>query len=66
MKTLRLAIKKAEIEHTFHVVKNLFGYRNFRHKRPAKNQAQLFPLFALGNLVLAGRCQSHADGGRVS
>ncbi len=28
--------------------------------------AQLFTLFALGNLVLAGRCQGHADGVSVS
>ncbi len=72
LKTLRLAIEKAKarirakVEHPFHVIKNLFGYRKVRYKGLAKNQAQLFTLFALGNLVLAGRCQAHADSGSVS
>ncbi len=38
-----------------------FGYRKVRYKGLAKNHAQLFTLFALGNLVLAGRCQGHID-----
>ena len=72
MKTLLLAIEKAKasirakVEHPFHVIKNLFGYRKVRYKGLAKNQAQLFTLFALGNLVLAGRCSSQADGVSVS
>lgn len=72
MKTLLLEFEKtkasirAKVEHPFHVIKNLFGYRKVRYKGLAKNQAQLFTLFALGNLVLAGRCQSHADGASVS
>lgn len=72
LKTLRLEIEKAKasirakVEHPFHVIKNLFGYRKVRYKGLAKNQAQLFTLFALGNLVLAGRCQGHADGASAS
>lgn len=72
MKTLLLKIEKtkasirAKVEHPFHVIKNLFGYRKVRYKGLAKNQAQLFTLFALGNLVLAGRCQEPADGISVS
>jgi IS5 family transposase len=72
MKTLLLAFEKtkasirAKVEHPFHVIKNLFGYRKVRYKGLAKNQAQLFTLFALGNLVLAGRCQGHGDGVSVS
>lgn len=72
IKTLRLAIEKtkasirAKVEHPFHVVKNLFGYRKARYKGLAKNQAQLFTLFALGNLVLAGRCLVNIDGGSAS
>ncbi|MHB0775249.1 IS5 family transposase [Halomonas sp. WWR20] len=68
MKTLLLAYEKAKasirakVEHPFHVIKNLFGYRKVRYKGLAKNQAQLFTLFALGNLVLARRCQGHAGG----
>ena len=32
----------------------------------ARNQAQLLTLFALGKLMLAGRCQGNADEPRVS
>jgi transposase, IS5 family len=53
---------RAKVEHPFHVIKNLFGYRKDRYKGLAKNQAQLFSLFALANLVLAGRCQGRVDG----
>ena len=72
MKTLLLAIEKAKasirakVEHPFHVIKNLFGYRKVRYKGLAKNQAQLFNLFGLANLVLSTRCKGHADGARVS
>ncbi|QTF91791.1 IS5 family transposase [Halomonas sp. BM-2019] len=68
MKTLLLAFEKAKasirakVEHPFHVIKNLFGYRKVRYKGLAKNQAQLFTLFALGNLVLATRCEGQVDG----
>ncbi|WP_144981305.1 IS5 family transposase [Halomonas sp. C22] len=71
-KTLLLAFEKAKAsirakeEHPFHVIKNLFGYRKVRYKGLAKNQAQLFTLFALGNLVLARRCEGDADGVSVS
>lgn len=37
-----------------------------RYKGLAKNQAQLFTQFALGNLVLARRCEGDADGASVS
>ncbi len=43
------------VEHPFHVSKNLFGYRKVRYRGLAKNGAQLRTLFALANLVLAGR-----------
>ena len=72
MKALLLAIEKAKasirakVEHPFHVIKNLFGYRKVRYKGLAKNQAQLFTLFALGNLVLATRCHGRVDGVSVS
>ena len=44
---------RARVEHPFHVVKNLFGYRKTRYRGLAKNTAQLHTLFALANLVLA-------------
>jgi IS5 family transposase len=46
---------RALVEHPFHVLKNLFGYRKVRYRGLAKNAAQLQTLFALANLVLAGR-----------
>lgn len=50
MKELLLKIERtkasirAKVEHPFHVIKNLFGYRKVRYKGLAKNQAQLFSL----------------------
>ena len=46
---------RAKVEHPFHVVKNLFRHRKVRYKGLAKNQAQLFALFGLANLVIAKR-----------
>lgn len=45
---------RAKVGHPFHTVKNLFRYRKTRYRGLAKNQAQLFTLFGLANLVLAG------------
>jgi len=44
---------RSKVEHGFHVIKNLFGYRKVRYRGLAKNTAQLHALFALANLVLA-------------
>jgi IS5 family transposase len=44
---------RAKVEHPFHVLKNLFKHRKTRYRGLAKNEAQLFSLFALVNLVLA-------------
>jgi IS5 family transposase len=46
---------RAKVEHPFHVIKDLFRHRKTRYRGLAKNTAQLFTLFALANLVLAGR-----------
>lgn len=43
---------RAFVEHPFHVIKNLFGYRKARYRGIAKNEAQLHVLFALSNLVI--------------
>ena len=40
----------AYVEHPFHVVKNIFKYKNTRCKGLANNDAQRNVLFALGNL----------------
>lgn len=61
LKEMTLAVEKTKaqlralVEHPFHVLKNLFGYRKVRYKGLAKNTAQLHTLFALANLVLVGR-----------
>lgn len=44
---------RAKVEHPFHVVKNLFKHKKTRYRGLAKNEAQLFSLFGLANLVLA-------------
>jgi transposase, IS5 family len=46
---------RAKVEHPFHVVKNLFRHRKTRYRGLAKNEAQLFSLFGLANLMLARR-----------
>jgi len=53
--------REGEGQHPFHVFKNLFGYRKVSYKGLAKNQAQLFSLFGLANLVLAARCEGRVD-----
>ena len=46
---------RARVEPPFHVVKNLFRHCRVRYKGLAKNEAQLFNLFGLANLVIAKR-----------
>src|SRR5664280_753345 len=46
---------RAKVEHPFHVIKNLFRHKKVRYKGLAKNQAQLYSLFGLANLVIAKR-----------
>ena len=43
---------RAKVEHPFHVLKNLFKHRKTRYRGLAKNEAQLFSLFGLVNLML--------------
>ena len=57
IETLKAKVR-SRVEHPFHIVKNLFGHRKARYKGLAKNTAQLFSLFALGNLVLAERLRA--------
>lgn len=46
---------RARVEHPFYVVKNLFRHRKVRYKGLTTNEAQLFSLFGLANLVIAKR-----------
>ena len=57
---------RARVEHPFHVLKNLFGHRKSRYRGIAKNEAQLYALFALANLLLSRRRMSAFPGGSVS
>lgn len=52
---------RAKVEHPFHVVKNLFMHRKTRYKGMAKNNAQMFSLFGLANLLLARRWLGNSD-----
>ena len=66
--TVLVERKKAQIralvEHPFHVVKNLFGYKKVSYRGLKKNGARLYTQFALANLVLAKRAllDGHCQG----
>lgn len=49
------ASTRAKVEHSFHVLKNLFRHRKTRYRGLAKNTAHLHTLFAFAKLVLPGR-----------
>ena len=46
---------RAIVEHPFHVIKNLFGYRKVSYRGIAKNQARARVQAALANLYMARR-----------
>jgi len=50
-----IAMVRAKVEHPFLVLKRQFGHVKTRYRGLAKNRAQLFTLFALGNLFLVRR-----------
>ncbi len=50
-----IAMVRAKVEHPFRVIKRQFGHVKTRYRGQAKNRAQLFTLFALGNLFLVRR-----------
>jgi IS5 family transposase len=50
-----IASVRARVEHPFRVIKRPFGYLKTRYRGLAKNRAQLFTLFAPGNLFLVRR-----------
>jgi IS5 family transposase len=50
-----IARVRAKVEHPFRVLKRQFGHVKTRYRGLAKNRAQLFTLFALGNLFLVRR-----------
>ncbi len=50
-----IATVRAKVEHPFRVIKRQFGHVKTRYRGLAKNRAQLFTLFALGNLFLVRR-----------
>ena len=50
-----IAMVRAKVEHPFRVIKRQFGYVKTRYRGLVKNRAQLFTLFALGNLFLVRR-----------
>ena len=57
----RKAQVRSRVEHPFHIIKNLFKYRKVRYRGLRKNLAQLHSLFALANLVIAGRMLGKAE-----
>jgi IS5 family transposase len=49
-KNQRLCSKRAPVEHPFHIVKCLFGYRKVRYRGLFKNRMHQLTLFMLANL----------------
>ena len=47
---------RAKVEHPFHAVKCLFGYRKTRYRGIEKNDNKLAVLFGLANLLRAEKC----------
>jgi len=56
---------RSRVEHPLQVLKSRFQYRKARYRGIAKNEAQLFTLFGLANLVLAQRRLAHYSGGAM-
>ena len=54
-KSNRTRAYQARVEHSFGIIKHLWGYRKVRYRGLAKNAAQVFTLFALANVYLARR-----------
>ena len=50
-----IAMLRAKVEHPFRIIKRQFGHVKTRYRGLARNRAQLFTLFALGNLFLVRR-----------
>jgi IS5 family transposase len=50
-----IAKVRAKVEHPFGVIRRPFGHVKTRYRGLAKNRAQLFTLFAPGNLFLVRR-----------
>ena len=48
-------MRRAIVEHPFHIVKNIFRHRKVRYRGLEKNTSQLRVLFALANLYLVRR-----------
>ena len=51
LERLKSAIR-AFVEHPFHIIKNIFGFKKVRYRGLAKNTTKLYMLFALGNLLI--------------
>jgi len=41
---------RSKVEHSFHIMKNLFGYRKTRYRGLEKNEASLYMLFGLASM----------------
>ena len=53
---------RAHVAHPFHIIKNRFKHRKVRYQGLEKNTAQLFTLFAMANLLIAGLPVRHDAG----
>jgi len=53
---------RSRVEHPFQVLNSPFQHRKARHRGIAKNEAEMFALFGLTNLVLPQRPLAHYSG----
>jgi IS5 family transposase len=60
VETLKASVR-AKVEHPFHIIKNLFGYKKTRYRGLSKNTAQIYGLFALANLLIGRKTLLSAD-----
>ena len=49
------ASRRAIVEHPFHIIKNIFGFRKTRYRGISKNHNLLYMLFASSNLLMCTR-----------
>ncbi len=49
------ASNRAKVEHPFHIIKNLLGFKKVCYRGPDENTTRLYTLFDLANLMIAGK-----------
>jgi len=61
----RLSSVRSKVEHAFHIVKDIFGYRKARYKGLRKNLDRLHVLFASANMYMLGHAMKKESEARL-